>query len=134
MDIWISWILRYHGYSDITDILHVYKFPRRLDFQENDTFEALSTLSCIAKLYILSIEDISSFLLTCLYDRLMTAYLKILVQRWKLLLRLANACLPFSTRTTLSANPTGKKPSAVAAMVPGRRGKRGIRCILPRDP
>ena len=49
MDIQMSWIF---GYLDIVDILGDPTFSWKIDFPENDTFEALSTQSCIAKLYI----------------------------------------------------------------------------------
>ena len=50
MHIRTSLIFGYHGYMDIMDTLREHKFPGNLDFPENDTFEALSLQSCIAKL------------------------------------------------------------------------------------
>ena len=52
MHIRTSLIVGYHGYTDIMDILGEHIFPGNLDFPENDTIEALSMQSRIAKLYI----------------------------------------------------------------------------------
>ena len=45
MDIPTSCIFRFHGYSDIMDILREHVFPGKLDFPESNLFEAFSNFT-----------------------------------------------------------------------------------------